>query len=100
VLDQIAEGVFSPGQPDLFRPLVHSLLDEGDPYLLLADYGAYSACQERVSTLYLDQDDWTRKSILNCARMGKFSSDRTIQEYAEQIWGLAPSPVRIGEQGK
>jgi starch phosphorylase len=100
VLDQIAGGAFSPGQPDLFKPLVHALLYQGDPYLLLADYAAYSACQERVSALYLDPEEWTRKSILNCARMGKFSSDRTIQEYARQIWGVEPSPVRIRQQGK
>ena len=95
VLDLIAEGAFSPGQPDLFKPLVHGLLYEGDPYLLLADYGAYAASQEQVSALYLDPEAWTRTSILNCARMGKFSSDRTIQEYAQQIWGVEPSPVRI-----
>ncbi|MBI2504794.1 MAG: glycogen/starch/alpha-glucan phosphorylase [Candidatus Latescibacteria bacterium] len=100
VLDQIAEGAFSPGQPDLFKPLVHALLYQGDPYLLLADYPAYAACQERVSALYLDPEAWTRKSILNCARMGKFSSDRTIQEYARQIWEVEPAPVHLGRQGK
>jgi len=100
VLDQIAEGAFSPGQPDLFKPLVHALLYQGDPYLLLADYAAYAACQERVSALYQDPEGWTRKSILNCARMGKFSSDRTIQEYARQIWGVEPSPVRRRAPGR
>ncbi|MCC7261566.1 MAG: glycogen/starch/alpha-glucan phosphorylase, partial [Candidatus Latescibacteria bacterium] len=100
VLDQIAEGAFSPGQPDLFKPLVQGLLHQGDPYLLLADYAAYAACQERVSALYLDPEAWTRMSILNCARMGKFSSDRTIQEYAGQIWGVEPTPVNLRKPAK
>jgi starch phosphorylase len=89
-LDMIDNGTFSPGQPDLFRPLVRSLLYEGDPYMVLADYAAYVACQERVSALYLDRAAWLRKSILNCAHMGRFSSDRTIREYAQKIWGIGP----------
>ena len=100
VLDQIAAGVFAPTQPDLFKPLVQALLYQGDPYLLLADYPAYAACQEEVSALYRDPEEWTRKSILNCARMGKFSSDRTIREYATQIWGVEPTPVRMRKQGR
>ena len=90
VIDMIADGYFSPGQPDLFKPLVHSLLDGGDYYCLLADYAAYVECQERVTETFLNETEWTKKSILNVANMGKFSSDRTIREYAKEIW-RAPS---------
>jgi starch phosphorylase len=93
VLDMIRDDVFSPESPGLFRPLVDALLNEGDRYFLLADYAAYVACQERVAAAYQDTAAWTRMSILNVARMGKFSSDRTIRQYAEEIWGV--SPVRV-----
>lgn len=94
VLDQIAEGFFSPATPDLFRPIVDVLLNQGDNYMLLADYASYVACQEEVSRLYLNPDEWARRAILNCAGMGKFSSDRTIAEYARDIWGVEPVEVR------
>ena len=71
---------FSPGEPGLFRPIVDSLLDGGDPYLCLADFAAYCACQDRVSEAWGDQEAWTRMAILNTARAGKFSSDRTTRE--------------------
>lgn len=90
VLDMIGNGYFSPDQPDRFRPVIDSLTTDGDFYLLTADYPAYIATQERVDDLYLDQDEWTRKAILNVARMGKFSSDRTVAEYAEDIWNAVP----------
>ena len=92
VIDMIGGGAFSPQQPDLFAPLVASLLDR-DQYLLCADFASYVACQERVARLYRDQDAWTRMSILNTARMGKFSSDRSIAEYAAEIWGTKSVPV-------
>jgi starch phosphorylase len=94
-LDQIAGNVFSPREPELFRPLVDRLLRDGDPYMVLADYAAYVQCQERVTQAYRDQAKWTRMSILNTANMGKFSSDRTIREYAEQIWNVHPVPVAL-----
>jgi len=94
VLDALGAGVFSPEEPALFRPIVDSLLNGGDPYLVLADFAAYVAIQEEVEKAYLEPERWTRMAILNVARMGKFSSDRTIREYAEQIWGV--TPVRIG----
>ena len=79
-LDQIRDGFFSPEDPGLFRDIFETLLGSGgDHYLLLADYGAYIECQERVSETYRRPDEWTRKSILNMAHMGKFSTDRTIQ---------------------
>ncbi|HEY0664679.1 MAG TPA: glycogen/starch/alpha-glucan phosphorylase [Gallionella sp.] len=89
-LDMIASGYFSPGHDDLFKPIVDSLTHGGDQYLLLADYAAYIAAQERVEQLYRDATRWTRCAILNVAGMGKFSSDRTIHEYAENIWGAKP----------
>ncbi len=89
-LDMIASGYFSPEQTDRFQSIFDSLTNGGDSYLLLADYAAYIAAQERVETLYRDQQQWTRRAILNVAGMGKFSSDRTISEYAEKIWGAKP----------
>jgi glycogen phosphorylase len=86
-LDQISSGVFSPGQPDLFRPLVDTLLDR-DPFLVLADYQAYVECQERVAAAYENTAEWTRMCILNVARMGYFSSDRSIRDYCRDIWGV------------
>ncbi|PIE59394.1 MAG: glycogen phosphorylase [Desulfobulbus propionicus] len=88
VIDAISSGVFSSGDTAIFRPLVNELLNEHNPYLFLLDMEAYLACQNEVDACYLDKTAWTRKSICNVARMGKFSSDRTIREYAEQIWGL------------
>jgi starch phosphorylase len=92
VIDRIAHGYFSHGDPELFRPLVDSLLYR-DEYMLLADYQSYIDCQMRVSQAYQDQDNWIRMSILNTARSGKFSSDRTIQEYCREIWAVQPVPV-------
>ena len=92
-LDMIRDDTFSRGEPGLFRPIVDSLLAGGDRYFLLADYASYVAGQERVARTYRDQDAWTRMSILNVANMGKFSSDRTIRQYAEEIWGITPVKV-------
>ncbi|HVX64819.1 MAG TPA: glycogen/starch/alpha-glucan phosphorylase [Pirellulales bacterium] len=89
VLDMIAGGVFSQGDQQLFQPIIRSLLDRDD-FLLLADYASYIACQEAVSKAHADQEAWTRKSILNVARMGKFSSDRAIKEYCRDIWRVDP----------
>ncbi|MFZ0565417.1 MAG: glycogen/starch/alpha-glucan phosphorylase [Chlamydiales bacterium] len=88
VLDAIHDGLFSPSNKELFKPLLHGLLDEGDPYCLLADFASYAECQERVSELYKNGDAWNKKSICNVAGMGKFSSDNVIKEYAEEIWRL------------
>jgi glycogen phosphorylase len=96
VLDQIASGFFSPGNPELFRPLTDSLLNLGDHYMLLADYASYVTCQQEVGALFMQRDEWARKAILNTAGMGKFSSDRTIEEYAREIWGIEPIDIRPG----
>lgn len=85
VVDQIGSGVFSGGDRDLFRPLTDSLLNR-DEYMLLADYQSYIDCQDLVSKAFKDKRDWTRMSILNVSRMGKFSSDRSIREYCDKIW--------------
>jgi glycogen phosphorylase len=90
-LDMIGDGAFSRGDRELFAPLVHSLLDGGDRYLLLADYADYLDCQRLVADTYLDPAGWTRMSILNTAGMGYFSSDRTIREYADEVWHVVPS---------
>lgn len=94
LLDRVAGGAYNPDEPDLFGPLARNLA-ERDPFLVLADFRAYVECQERVSIAFRDEEDWTRKSILNTARMGCFSSDRAVREYAERIWEV--EPVRIGE---
>jgi starch phosphorylase len=93
-VDQIAGGFFSPENPGLFRELTSHLL-EHDKYMLCADYDAYIKCQEKVSKLYEDQEAWTRMCLLNIAAGGKFSSDRTIEEYAREIWGVEPSREKI-----
>src|SRR5438445_2659075 len=91
VLDLIQGGFFDHEHPDLFRPIVQSLLEQ-DTYLLLADFASYAECQQRVEQAFVDKERWTRMAILNVARMGKFSSDRTIREYAEQIWKARAVP--------
>ena len=97
VLDLIREGCFSRGDREVFRPLVDNLLFH-DPYMLLADFRSYVDCQARVGEAYRDKERWTRMSILNVARSGKFSSDRTIREYCEAIWRV--KPVQIGLLGR
>ncbi|MFN8340219.1 MAG: glycogen/starch/alpha-glucan phosphorylase [Cyclobacteriaceae bacterium] len=95
-IDMIGSGFFSPENPDLFRPLVDSLLYH-DPYMVMADYRYYVDCQQRVSEAFRDADNWSRMSILNVARSGKFSSDRTIAEYCKEIWHVDPVEVQVPE---
>lgn len=92
VIDQISSGMFSPGNQGLFRPLVDNLLNT-DYYLLLADFDLYMDAQADADRLYMIPDEWAKKSIINTASMGKFSSDRTIAEYAEQIWKIKPQSI-------
>ncbi|HZW86289.1 MAG TPA: glycogen/starch/alpha-glucan phosphorylase, partial [Gallionella sp.] len=89
-LDMIASGYFSLGQTDRFQAIFDTLTRDGDRYLLLADYASYIAAQEQVEKLYRDPQQWARRAILNVAGMGKFSSDRTINEYTQKIWGVKP----------
>ena len=92
VLDLIAGGAFSDGDTEVFRPLVDNLRYD-DPFLVLADYAAYVSCQQQVSAAWQDTAAWTRMSILNTARSGKFSSDRAITEYCDDIWNVWPVTV-------
>ena len=94
IIDLINSGLFSHGDPELFRPLTDNLINH-DPFLLLADYQSYVDCQAMVDHAFRDQDDWNRMSILNVARMAKFSSDRSIKEYCEKIWKVKPVEVEL-----
>ncbi|HEV7392129.1 MAG TPA: glycogen/starch/alpha-glucan phosphorylase, partial [Burkholderiales bacterium] len=89
-------GAFSNGERDLFRPLVENLMWRDD-YLVFADYRSYADCQATVDAAWRDSDRWTRMSILNAARMGKFSSDRAIREYMREIWKIEPLPVPLDD---
>jgi starch phosphorylase len=92
VLDLVASGFFSPEDKTLFRPLIQQLLEE-DRYLVLEDFRAYSDAQEQLVRAYRDPDHWTKMAIRNVARVGRFSSDRTIRQYADEIWGIEPVKV-------
>ena len=94
VIDQIGSGIFSRGDSSLFADLVEALL-KWDEYLVLADYRSYIDCQDKAGQLYRDQQQWTRAAILNVARMGKFSSDRSIREYCENIWHAQAVPIEL-----
>ena len=93
-VDLIRSGHFSQGDCELFQPLIDSLLHH-DEYLLFADYQSYIDCQERVGKIFQDEKRWTRMSILNVANMGKFSSDRSINDYCRKIWQVRPLPVEL-----
>ena len=94
VVDLIASGFFNKNEPGIFDPLIQGLLNV-DYYCLFADYESYIKTQELVNALYLNIDEWTRKSILNVARIGKFSSDRSVMDYAKKIWYVKPVKIRI-----
>jgi glycogen phosphorylase len=96
-IDMMASGYFSPSNPSLFMPIVDSLL-QLDQYMIFADFSSYLRCQEEVGKAYKNQDDWAKKSIYNVANMGKFSSDRTISEYAKDIWGVESVPIYLNEK--
>ncbi|HQU17130.1 MAG TPA: glycogen/starch/alpha-glucan phosphorylase [Gammaproteobacteria bacterium] len=89
-LDMIGSGFFSPDQPERFRAVIHSLTTGGDPYLVLADFDSYLEIQRQVDALYRDPPEWTRWAILNVAAMERFSSDRTVQDYAKKVWNVHP----------
>lgn len=95
VIELISEGFFSRNEPGLFKPIIDSLLYQGDRFFVLADFKSYIECQEVVSEAYQDTETWTRKSIINVANMGKFSSDRTIEEYSKEIWHLKKVEVEL-----
>jgi starch phosphorylase len=93
-LELIASNHFSRRKPGIFQPILDTLLKNGDYYMHLADLGSYVQTHGRVGELYEEPDAWARKAILNVACSGKFSSDRSIAEYAAEIWKAAPCPVR------
>ena len=88
--------MFSPDDPGRFRPIVDSLLYGGDTYMVLADFLSYVHCQRSVEAAYHDQAGWTHRSILNVAHMGRFSSDRTVLNYARDVWGVYVPPAQSG----
>ncbi len=92
VLDAFQTPLFAPFEPGIFSWLFEYVVENHDPYFHLADFDAYTAAQEKVTAQWEDPAGWTRKAILNVGRMGKFSSDRTIREYARDIWNLSPVP--------
>jgi starch phosphorylase len=96
VIDLIQSGFFSHGDPNLFKPLLDSLFNQ-DRYMLFADYQSYIDCQEQVNQVYGDREQWTKMSIFNVARMGKFSSDRSIKEYCQDIWKIEPVHIELEE---
>lgn len=93
VVDWLRSDAFTPGETGAFEPLCRSLLDWGDPFLVMADYADYIRAQDEIGEAFRDQQRWAKMAIMNTACMGKFSSDRTIREYAEQIWKLDPVKV-------
>ena len=97
VIDLVRKGFFSRGDADLFRSLIDTLM-WSDPFMVMADFQSYSECQTRVSEVYKDQERWTRMSILNSARSGRFSSDRTIRDYCREIWRVQNVPIRLLSQ--
>jgi len=92
-LDLIFSGHFSRNEPGIFEPIRHALLDDGDRYRHLADLAAYARAHTELDACYANRETWSRKAVINVACSGKFSSDRTIREYAGEIWNLKPSPV-------
>ena len=94
-VDWLGSDFWTPGEHGSFFPLHRTLIEGGDRFMVLADFRAYCDCQARVDAAYRDPGGWARRAILNCARMGRFSSDRSIREYAAEIWQLNPAPVPL-----
>jgi starch phosphorylase len=93
VIDMISSDFFNEKDPGIFKPIIDGLMNQ-DYYCLFADYQSYIDTQDKVSSLYTNVEEWTKKSILNVARVGKFSSDRSIKDYAEKIWKVKPVKIQ------
>jgi len=93
IVDWLGSDYWTPGEHGAFAGIHDTLLGGGDPYMVLADFRAYSNCQARVDAAFRKREAWARMAIMNTARVGKFSSDRTIREYAQDIWNLSPAPI-------
>jgi starch phosphorylase len=92
----LESGHFNQFEPGLFDPIVHSIRDAHDPWMVAADFRSYVEAQQQVSAVYRNQESWIIKSILNTAASGRFSTDRTMQEYNAEIWGMKPIPALHG----
>ena len=97
VMDSLVDGTFAPDNPELFRGVFNSLLgsDRSDEYFVLKDFASYAEAQERLERIYKNKDEWARMAVINTAKSGKFSSDRTIREYAKEIWNLKPMRIEL-----
>ncbi len=95
VIDSLQDDSFCKDEPSIFDPIVQTLLEQGDTYLHLADFRSFIEASARIDELYLKPEEWAKKALINVARIGKFSSDRTIREYANQIWEIEPTSVKL-----
>jgi starch phosphorylase len=95
VIDLIGSGFFCHEEPGLFQPIMDSLFRDGDRYMVMADFESYVECQNRVAQAYSDAQQWTKMSIRNVANIGIFSSDRSIRQYAEEIWDVKPVEIQL-----
>jgi len=98
VIDRLAQDHFTPSEKGIFHPILNELLSS-DRFMVMADFSAYAEAQRRVSEAYLERDNWTRMAIRNTARSGFFSSDRTIRQYAEEIWETSSVPIELNPNG-
>ena len=96
VVDRLAKDHFSPSEKGVFHPLLNEILSS-DRFMVMADFTSYCECQKQVATAFLNQEEWTRMAIRNMARCGRFSSDRTIRQYAEEIWEISSVPIQLPE---
>ncbi|HRX77290.1 MAG TPA: glycogen/starch/alpha-glucan phosphorylase, partial [Candidatus Cloacimonadota bacterium] len=96
VVDSLLDDTWCTDESGLFAPIWKALMEDGDQYLHMADFRAFVEASERVDSLYKDRDEWVKKAIINIARVGKFSSDRAIRQYAEDIWKIKPLQLDFG----
>jgi starch phosphorylase len=88
IIAQLSQGFFTPDEPDIFQPIINALLNQGDYYMVMADYQSYIDAQQQVEAIYQNREEWNRRAIINIANMGHFSSDRAVRQYADKIWDM------------